>query len=585
MALNIGNITITEKTEEKLKQDGIYCFRDLDDKIIKNIPLDYEFLLVNGENGGIFTEAIECMFSNRQPSPLLKDYLTEVVGKSLDLPQKADSTGQDMNYRGIIFKWFSRVIERLPGRIIVVGNRAISEENWKKGGGDIQNWLKKRVAWIDKFESVKIKNLKTGIHDDFTIDVDHEIDSTALRLLLHGVWIKKFFDVLGYEVALTFTKAEIKFNLEIVRENICLFKYRLLKKIGEDISDAFFLIPFCCPDNCLPNSEGWGINLDRFLEDYDIDSIAKSDRIIRKEIKEGDYLDIVKESIFLKVVSQRMENLTEKERELTSELKNVLEELVTKKEQTHLPGIYNAPTDRKNKKKKFNFKEGEGNLMLEYTQHLSELNPDCARMRRQEIDSTSYIFYQESLSGASLHYSFLYNIIFSEADDNKRADLIFKLSENGLLRILIADERISEYVRKSPENNKIYKCAGMTVIDDLDQLIDNIREISAIPEMMPIEIKTKPPGIVPCYDAFIIHQGLLDKTKLDAEILETHIDDWKRKYFPFIFVTSGRGTPANIPRNVRFIPFSVLESNLISSSPSKFILTNTLFKALARRVK
>ncbi len=572
MALNIGNITITEKTEEELKQDGIYCFSDLDDKIIKNIPLDYEFLLVNGENGGIFTEAIECMFLNRKPSPLLKN---GAIGKNFRPPENADSSGQESNIGEIIFKWFSRVIERLPGRIIVVGNKAISEENWKKGGGDIQNWLKKRIAWIDCFNEVKVEGLKTEKKEDFKIEMGKPLNSQEIRLLMYNVWLKNFFDVKGYKIVLDFSGSDHgRVMLDFILNRRFEFIYMLSKKFEFDIKPCAFLIPYLCDTDCLPSEQRY-----RWLQNLKKNNFQNKD--IKKDLKRREVID----DDFVKIVSQiiLLNNplKTGEKEELREELREELHVVLknTGEKNNNLPKIYNVKIEEESNY--FEYKEGTGNIIINYTRH-GKLEPD--RIMINTKDEREY-FYIESLTGSSIHFGLLYNT-FDTGNHFKKADMFFKLVENGLLRILIADERISEYVQKKEDIKIMYKCAGITAISNLDHFIDNIGNIGVISELKTVE--NKEPNSVemkPAFDAFIIHQGILDKTHSEIEKIEDYINMWKKTYFPLIIVTSGRGTPANIPANVRFIPFSALESNLISSSISKLILTNTLIKTLSRRVK
>ena len=48
----------------------------------------------------------------------------------------------------------------------------------------------------------------------------------------------------------------------------------------------------------------------------------------------------------------------------------------------------------------------------------------------------------------------------------------------------------------------------------------------------------------------------------------------------YVVVTTGRGNPANIPDNVRVVPFSVLESTLFKKYPEKLVLVDAIMNIL-----
>ena len=572
MPVKIGNIEIVGNAPDDLKKDGIYCIGDLDEKIKNKIPLDYEFLLVEGNNGGIFTEAIECIIKNHKPLPLLDECISKECEKNQKPPQKSTATSKETNIKENIFEWLSRIVERLPGRIIVVGNKVLTRNVWEDARGEIPGRLKRRVAWIDKFEKVTINGLKTEEGNDFEIDVDKTIEPSELKLLLYSTWLKRFFNVSDYKAILDFSGSDHdRIMLGFIRHRRFEFVYILSEKFNIDIKPDIFLIPFICDKKCLPSEQKkkWPqyLNKSKF-QNIDMEKDLKRSVVVKK-----DYVKIVTQSAILEnqLPSGEMEKFMD-------ELGDVINNIVRKNE-NYLPKIYQVKI--KPESDFFEFKENTGNLLVHYSRH-GKLALNKIKFGLNDLDSEREYFYMESLSGNSIHFSFLYNTLI-EGNLYEKASMFFRLIENGLLRILIADERISEYVEKSEEIKTMYKCSGITSIANIDQFINNIHDIGVINELKPRN-NGKGDPIAPTFDAFIIHQGILDKTKLAIEKLETYIDNWKKNYFPFIIVTSGRGTPANIPRNVRFMPFSTIESNLITSSISKIILTNTLIKTLSRRV-
>lgn len=79
-------------------------------------------------------------------------------------------------------------------------------------------------------------------------------------------------------------------------------------------------------------------------------------------------------------------------------------------------------------------------------------------------------------------------------------------------------------------------------------------------------------------DLLIIHQGVLDKApkKFDAnntEVGQKELLAQLRKRFPFVIVSSGRGVPSNLLQEEKFLPFSLLQANLLGSIVGKYGIT------------
>jgi len=84
-------------------------------------------------------------------------------------------------------------------------------------------------------------------------------------------------------------------------------------------------------------------------------------------------------------------------------------------------------------------------------------------------------------------------------------------------------------------------------------------------------------------DAVLIHQGILDewRTKIVGFDQKAFLDRL-RNYFPFVIVESGRGIPPTLSENEKFLPFSLLQHNVLGENVGKFGLTRVLM-SLARR--
>lgn len=181
--------------------------------------------------------------------------------------------------------------------------------------------------------------------------------------------------------------------------------------------------------------------------------------------------------------------------------------------------------------------------------------------------------YNEALSGAQFYFSLLIN---NQRDNYLKEKIILQLIENSLLRILIIDERVSNYQKKHAVEGT-FEHIGISVPSQIkgDQIFDLAgRKV----DLVNIPHNT--------YDALIVHQGMLDKIIRNKS--ERSIDDFIKeikKTIPFVLVTSGRGKPDNIPDNAKFLAFSNIESFILKEYPEKFFLTQMLMKVVSREGK
>lgn len=84
-------------------------------------------------------------------------------------------------------------------------------------------------------------------------------------------------------------------------------------------------------------------------------------------------------------------------------------------------------------------------------------------------------------------------------------------------------------------------------------------------------------------DAVLIHQGILDELRnRNEDFDQDRFLRGLRERFPFVVVESGRGIPPNLSDNEKFLPFSLLQHNILGENVGKFGLTRTLM-SLARR--
>jgi len=202
--------------------------------------------------------------------------------------------------------------------------------------------------------------------------------------------------------------------------------------------------------------------------------------------------------------------------------------------------------------------------------------------------------YLEPLSGTQSYLSDLQrlpHIEFSQA-------LITKMYETGLSKILIIDERVSKFLRTRPEEIKIFCRMGIWCVDETkiesgkNNLTDALKSYDRLIELDKSSIKEfieseRPPATTSnsenVFDILIIHQGLIDKwlprAGTNSDVVERFIAKIKAK-IPYVIITTGRGTPANIPDSARILPFAVLENTLFKKYPEKLVLVDTIMNIL-----
>lgn len=216
-------------------------------------------------------------------------------------------------------------------------------------------------------------------------------------------------------------------------------------------------------------------------------------------------------------------------------------------------------------------------------------------------------------------------IIFHEAYDKGSADftmifqpfisdkIIFELIESALIKVVLVDERIAEFcheemnienyaVEAYGSKKRIDVCfgAGILIITHMNingitlpihknvegkmpaiclrfdsKIEDKYYSDFAILHCKDMKCNTCKGTKIDDLDVIVIHQGLIDNLifrGIDSRML---INTIVRK-IPHIFIDSGRGLPQNIEKNVKFIPYSFLESHVMGEKIAKHRLVNSL---------
>ena len=239
--------------------------------------------------------------------------------------------------------------------------------------------------------------------------------------------------------------------------------------------------------------------------------------------------------------------------------------------------------------------------------------------------------YIESLSGSQSYLTVL------ERANSESKQLITKLVETAFLRILIVDERVAKFLREHKgEVARIFRNMHLYVANDkkmddelslfhdvtrnkdmidklkaerwcqpvLDYNEENIllplssynvwegrqaidgKDISGHEDRMNNLIKKfKTTNGKKLFDILIIHQGIIDKwfpgTANDSKKVKTLLQ-FLRQLFPYVVITTGRGSPANIPETARMLPFSTIETTLFRKYPEKLLLVDAIMNLLPK---
>ena len=84
------------------------------------------------------------------------------------------------------------------------------------------------------------------------------------------------------------------------------------------------------------------------------------------------------------------------------------------------------------------------------------------------------------------------------------------------------------------------------------------------------------------FDIVIIHQGIIDKI-LKEDNSQSDVGDFLKtlqQHIRYVVITTGRGTPSNIPPTARVLPFSIIEKTLFKRYPEKLLLVDTVMNIL-----
>ena len=201
--------------------------------------------------------------------------------------------------------------------------------------------------------------------------------------------------------------------------------------------------------------------------------------------------------------------------------------------------------------------------------------------------------YAEALSGSQSYLNALANFSWSPppSGTDPRPELIVRLVENALLRVLIIDERVCNFLKVRPKELEACRKMRIFAVD-----VDKQGPFNTADDTGFVTVVKPHPGELAqneCFgieagkfDVLILHQGIIDKwvSKHDPEKVGNLLEAFE-KVIPYVVVTTGRGRPDNIPPNARVLPFSTIESTLFRKYPEKLVLVNTVMNILPAKPK
>jgi hypothetical protein len=157
----------------------------------------------------------------------------------------------------------------------------------------------------------------------------------------------------------------------------------------------------------------------------------------------------------------------------------------------------------------------------------------------------------------------------------RKKKIILQLIENALLKCVIIDERAARFLSSSDSMKKKFKLLRIEVPFRVH--FKDRKEVQLTGNSRAGEEKFSDENL-DGLDIFIIHQGVLDSMGLDNEEKALDFLGKIKQSVPFVFVTSGRGKPDKVPNNVKFLPFSSIDSFLLKEYPEKILLIQSAMR-------
>ena len=190
--------------------------------------------------------------------------------------------------------------------------------------------------------------------------------------------------------------------------------------------------------------------------------------------------------------------------------------------------------------------------------------------------------YYEALSGSQSYFSMLHD----PTEGYLKEKFVLKLVENAFISILIIDERAANYYVDSASRVKTrLDNAGINIISSFrykEKTQKVIERDKGKDENFDVH------NFDATYNYIIIHQGVLDKVSVPENTgkVNNYVDEFVeclKSRCDLLVVTSGRGQPDKLYNNLKFLPFSNLESFILKPYHEKILLVQTLNQLIRER--
>jgi len=441
-------------------------------------------------------------------------------------------------------------LENLPGRIIIVHTNVEPNDLLKKMSDKLgvkEDVIRRKTVFLESSQYIELKG---------NLCCKEEIE--GFKVELYKRWVEHLIPEKRQEFFYLNLEGTSDSKMSDYLEEQM---YQLIKK---HLVDSDFLEVECQVKDSVLN------NLITRFKEMSLDELKKfiSDQILNNfEI----------ESIKITAIARKLESK-----------KSILKELIFRDDAKidTVPGVLNISNKDGDSANVWRnaFKElFPGNdRRLQLWDQENKKNPTMLYERHhnasdEQNQSPNRDIYEESLSGSQFYFTMMYDSLTSmrECTNYGMKKTILQLIENAQLKCVIIDERAARFLSSSNILQKKFEMLRIHVPFRIR--FQNKDEVTMI-ENTDSNIQPFSNNDLDTYDIFIIHQGVLDKMGLTDKIkIEEFLKEIKQSV-PFVFVTSGRGKPENVTHNVKFLPFSSVDSFLLKEYPEKILLIQSIMR-------
>ena len=225
-------------------------------------------------------------------------------------------------------------------------------------------------------------------------------------------------------------------------------------------------------------------------------------------------------------------------------------------------------------------RHSDGKVCLAFLRHYNFVSEDKERNNEpayKKLIKNQDKLYLEPLSGSQSYLNAMKSLANNiEEDAVSGYRFLSSLIETGLQRILIIDERMNKFVQDHDDVELTFRHIGISAMcdtsEDIINLFNNFKTGESFPSNSPLVNN----------EVVIIHMGIIDKLLPNHESKDevAKFISYLKSNLRYVVITTGRGTPSNIPDDARVLPFSVVESTMFKKYPEKLILVDNVMNVL-----